>query len=110
MPNHPGQSQVFPVVTYPAQIGEMRHAPDLTTVNHKLADYVCSSIVQWNTRIHNKTEILGQIVCYKQEFVISEQFPMRYCSTWLRSLLCYIKKFVIGEFIRVFHCIYGSSY
>ena len=30
---------------------------------------------------------------------------MRYCSTWLRSLLCYIKKFVIEEFvIRVFHC------
>ena len=31
---------------------------------------------------------------------------MRYCSTWLRSLLCYIKKFVIEEFvIREFHCI-----
>ena len=31
---------------------------------------------------------------------------MRYCSTWLRSLLCYMKKFVIEEFvIRVFHCI-----
>ena len=37
----------------------------------------------------NKPEIPGQTVCYKQEFVISEQFPMRYCSTWLRSLLCY---------------------
>ena len=56
---------------------------------------------------YNKTEIPGQTVCYKQEFAISEQFPMRYCSTWLRSLLCYIKKFVIEEFvIRVFHCIY----
>ena len=55
---------------------------------------------------YNKSEIPGQAVCYKQEFVISEQFPMRYCSTWLRSLLCYIKKFVIEEFvIRVFHCI-----
>ena len=54
---------------------------------------------------YNKPEILGQTVCYKQEFVISEQFPIRYCSTWLRSLLCYIKKFVIEEFvIRVFHC------
>ena len=32
---------------------------------------------------------------------------MRYCSTWLRSLLCYIKKFVIEEFvIKVLHCIY----
>ena len=56
---------------------------------------------------YNKPEIPGQIVCYKQKFVISEQFPMRYCSTWLRSLLCYIKKFVIEEFvIRVFHCTY----
>ena len=35
---------------------------------------------------------------------------MRYCSTWLRSLLCYIKKFVREEFvIRVFHCIFGSA-
>ena len=41
---------------------------------------------------YNKPEILGQ-------------YSMRYCSTWLRSLLCYIKKFVIDEFvIRVFHC------
>ena len=55
---------------------------------------------------YNEPEIPCQTVCYKQEFVISEQFPMRYCSTWLRSLLCYIKKFVIEEFvIRVFHCI-----
>ena len=55
---------------------------------------------------YNKPGIPDQTVCYKQEFVISEQFPMRYCSTWLRSLLCYIKKFVIEEFvIRVFHCI-----
>ena len=54
---------------------------------------------------YNKPEIPGPIVCYKQEFVTSEQFPMRYCSTWVRSLLCYIKKFVIEEFvIRVFHC------
>ena len=56
---------------------------------------------------YNKPEISVQTVCYKQEFVISGQFPMRYCSTWLRSLLCYIKKFVIEEFvIRVFHCTY----
>ena len=55
---------------------------------------------------YNKPEIPGQSVCYKQEFVISGQFPMRYCSTWLRPLLCYIKNFVIEEFvIRVFHCI-----
>ena len=55
---------------------------------------------------YNKPEFPGQTVCYKQEFVISGQFPMRYCSTWLKSLLCYIKKFVIEEFvIRVFHCI-----
>ena len=53
---------------------------------------------------YNKPEIPGQTVCYKQEFVISGQFPIRYCSTWLRSLLCYIKKSVIEEFvIRVFH-------
>ena len=60
---------------------------------------------------YNKPEIPGQTICYKQEFVISEQFPMRYCSTWLRSLLCYIKKFVIENFvIRVFYCIWlGSS-
>ena len=32
---------------------------------------------------------------------------MRYCSTWLRSLLCYIKNFEIEEFvIRVLHCRY----
>ena len=33
---------------------------------------------------------------------------MRYCSTWLRSLLCYIEKFVIEEFairVLVLHCI-----
>ena len=56
---------------------------------------------------YSKLEIPGQTVCYKQEFVISEQFPMRYCSTWSRSLLCYIKNFVVEEFvIRVFHCTY----
>ena len=60
---------------------------------------------------YNKPEIPGQTVCYKQEFVISEQFNMRYCSTWLRSLLCYIKKFVIEEFvIRVFHCISARTH
>ena len=59
---------------------------------------------------YNKPEITGQTVRYKQEFVISEQFPMRYCSTWLRSLLCYVKKFAIEEFvIRVFHCIVHAS-
>ena len=55
---------------------------------------------------YNKPEIPGQTVCYNQEFVISEQFPMRYYSTWLGSLLRFIKKYVIEEFvIRVFHCI-----
>ena len=44
--------------------------------------------VQWNTHITNQ----GQTVCYKQKFVISKQFPIRYCSSWLRSLLYYIKK------------------
>ena len=39
---------------------------------------------------YNKPEIPGRTVCYKQEFVITEQFPMRYCSTWLKSLLCYV--------------------
>ena len=54
---------------------------------------------------YNKPDIPGQTVCYKQEFVISEQFPIRYCSTWLRSLLCYTKKPFIEEFVtRVFHC------
>ena len=54
---------------------------------------------------YNKPEIPGQTVCYKQEFLISGQFPMRYCSTWLWSLLCYIKKFVIKKLvIRVLHC------
>ena len=54
---------------------------------------------------YNKPEIPGQTVCYKQEFVTTELFLMRYCSTWLRSLLCYVKKFVIEEFvIRVLHC------
>ena len=58
---------------------------------------------------YNKPEIPGQTVCYKQDFVTSEQFPMRYCSTWLSSLLCYIKKFVTEEFvIRVFHCTYNN--
>ena len=72
---------------------------------------MCACVHVWFTyytveRSYNKPEIPGQTVCYKQEFVMSEQFPMRYCSTWLRSLLCYIKKFVIEEFvIRVFHCI-----
>ena len=55
---------------------------------------------------YSKPEIPVQTLCYKQEFVISKKFPMRYCSTWLRSLLCFIRKFVIEEFvIRVFHCI-----
>ena len=55
--------------------------------------------------LYNKPEIPDQTGCYKQEFVISEQFPMSYCSTWLRSLLCHIKKFVVEELvIRVFHC------
>ena len=71
--------------------------------------YVCIYYVQWNTHILNKPEIPGQTVCYKQEFVIysiSEQFPMRYCSTWLRSLLCHIKKFVIGcSTVRAYICV-----
>ena len=57
----------------------------------------------------NKPEIPRQTVCHKQEFVLSEQFPMRYCSTWLRSLLCYIKRIVVEEFvIRVFHCMWNT--
>ena len=64
------------------------------TVVHYTVEHSCS-----------KPEFPGLIFCYKQEFVISGQFPMRYCSTWLRSLLCYIRNFVIEEFvIRVFHC------
>ena len=36
---------------------------------------------------------------------------MRYCSTWLRSLLCYIKKFLIEEFVvRVLHSILNMTY
>ena len=66
-----------------------------------LISYVCICAVHVHTYIcgytytrtvehsYNKPEIPGQSVCYKQEFVISGQFPMRYCSTWLRSLLCY---------------------
>ena len=55
---------------------------------------------------YNNPEILGQTVCHKQEFVISEQFPMRYYSTWSRSLLCYITKLVIEEFVvGTFHCV-----
>ena len=75
--------------------------------------YVCrfssTKVIFLSTVEHsyNKPKIPVQTVCCKQEFVISGQFPMRYCSTWLRSLLCYIKKFVIEKFvIRVFHCIY----
>ena len=49
--------------------------------------YICSGTVEHS---YNKPEILGQTVCYKQEFVISEQYSMRYCSTWLRSFLCYV--------------------
>ena len=75
---------------------------------HTVHTHVCTC-TQYSTVEHsyNKPEIPGQTVWYKQEFVISEQFPMRYCSTWLRPLLCYVKKFVIEEFvIRVLHCIY----
>ena len=78
-----------------------------TFANNQLQQkcYPCG-IVDTVEHSYNKPEIPEQTVCYKQEFVISKQFPMRYCSTWLRSLLCYIKKFVIEEFvIRVFHCI-----
>ena len=62
---------------------------------------------------YNKPKTPGQTVCYKQEFVISEQFPMRYCSTWLRSLLCYIEEFVIREFhcityVHTYVCMYAS--
>ena len=76
--------------------------------NHKINTAKCLRAKSRNFSAiqYNKPEIPGQTVCYKQEFVISGQFHMRYCSTWLRSLLCYIKKFVIEEIvIRVFHCI-----
>ena len=67
--------------------------------------YMMPKFVYTVEHSYNKPEIPGQTVCYKQEFVISEQFTMKYCSTWLRSLLHYIKKFDIEEFvIRVFHC------
>ena len=67
---------------------------------------LCTFCVCTVEHSYNKPEIPGQSVCYKQEFVISGQFPMRYCSTWLRLLLCYIKKFVIEEFvIRVVSCL-----
>ena len=60
------------------------------------------SLVHTVEHSYNKPEIQCWTVCYKQEFVISEQF---YCSTWLRSLLSYIEKFVIEEFlIEVLHC------
>ena len=75
--------------------------------------YTCTYLVNEYTVEHsyNKPEILGQSVCYQQEFVKSGQFPMRYYSTWLRSLLCYIKKFVIEEFVvRVIHCTYVHTY
>ena len=64
--------------------------------------YAKSGYVTTVVNSYNKPEIPCQTVSYKQELVVSEQFPMRYSSTWLRSLLCYIKKFVV---IRVFHCI-----
>ena len=67
--------------------------------------YAKSGYVTTVEHSYNKPEIPCETVSYKQEFVISEQFPMRYSSTWLRSLLCYIKKFVV---IRVFHCIIFS--
>ena len=51
-------------------------------------------IIQLNTPTQNKPEIPQQAVCHRQEPVISEQLPMMYCNTWLRSLLCDIKKFV----------------
>ena len=62
--------------------------------------YMHACIVTTVEHSYNKPEIPDQTLCYKQEFVISEQFPMRYCNTWLRSLLCYIKKFVIEEFVK----------
>ena len=72
-----------------------------------LDHYICTCDLEHTVEhSYNKPEIPGQSVCYKQEFVVFGQFPMRYCSTWLRSLLCYIKNFFIEEFvIRVFHCI-----
>ena len=77
----------------------------------RLTRFYCSTLLHTVEHSYNKPEIPGQTVCYKQEFVISEQFPMRYCSTWLRSLLCYIKKFLIEEFVkRVFHCTYDKAF
>ena len=70
-----------------------------------LAVYLSTYIHNTVEHSYNKPDIPGQTVCYEQEFVISEQFPIRYCSTWLRSLLCYTKKLFIEEFVtRVFHC------
>ena len=74
------------------------------------------SHVQLNTR--DKPEIVWQTLCC-EEFVTSEQFPMRYCSTWLRPLLCYnIKRFVIEELVtkksvplyNVYVCTYAPRY
>ena len=82
----------------------------LLTIRKKLMPFpYCFQVTVEHS--YNKPEIPGQTVCYKQEFVISGQFSMRYCSTWLRSLLCYIKKFVIEVFvIRVFRCILFSTF
>ena len=64
--------------------------------------------VQWNTHITNQKFQVKLFVISRN--LLSEQFPMRYCSTWLKSLLCYIKKFVIEEFvIRVLHCTYTPT-
>ena len=44
--------------------------------------------------------------CHKHEFVVSGQFLISYCSTWLTLLVCFIKKLVIKELvIRVMQCI-----
>ena len=60
-------------------------------------------MLQLNT-YYNKPEISGQTVCYKQEFIISGQFPMAYCSGHCFVVSC--KNIVIEEFvIRVLHCI-----
>ena len=68
--------------------------------NCKNAGNVCTYVrtyIQY-IRIHDayiRTYTLHRYLLYvrmliRYQFVISKQFPMRYCSTWLRSLLCYI--------------------
>ena len=65
-----------------------RHNPSIYDIVHVKSIIIIKYITITLKSMHLADIIpLNQTVCYKQESVISEQFPTRYCSTWSRSII-----------------------